>query len=519
MPVPPVPGWIRLWHLVHAALFVPLAATGWHLHWGTLELWGYARSVGVHELLGIAAAALVPLHLAALLRTRRLADYLPPRRGLVRAVRAELARYTTGIWRGERPGSGGADGARLNAVQRLLYAPLLLLVLPGLASTGLLLLARTFGLPIAAEPWPRALLAALHAGLALLATLVFLAHLYMASLAEPGRMRLRGAARLLLALALAALVPARAAGAAEPPVVERRLPPLPCVGCHSGTPGSRRVVVDPRSGARKDVTVELARIAEGVHGKLACPTCHRSGFERFPHRPPAERRFAACRDCHPRDQSADAPRADAAYDFPRLEREHATTAHAGAFRKVRGERDCEACHHPHYLRTSATLRLPAILRAEHDAPCRLCHADEARGPLADPLEPDPVRAHARIPHPARHLATVRCVDCHASGDRPIAHDLLAGKDARGCVACHRRASRLLAGLWRFVPDSAAIRGGFTNAGLLEDHHVPAATRPAGLDAAAAWALAALGLAIAGHLGLRLAARLRRTVRRARGPAG
>lgn len=491
---------------------MPLAATGWHLHWGTLELWGYARSVVVHELLGIAAAALVPLHLAALFLTRRCADYLPPRRGLARAVKAELASYTTGIWRGERPGSGGADGARLNAVQRSIYAPLLLLVLPGIAITGLVLLARPFGLPIAVEPWPRALLAATHAGLALLASPFLLVHLYMATLAERGRMRLwRTAGRLVL---LGLLISPAPVASADEPEPEQRLPTLPCLGCHSGTQTSRRIVFDPRSGTRKDVTVDLARKAEGVHSKLACPTCHSRGFDRFPHRPAAERRFPACRDCHPRSEPPEAARADAAYDFPRLEREHAATAHAGAFRKVRGERDCEACHHPHYMRTSASLALPSRLRAVHDAPCRACHDATASGPLADPLRPDPIAAHAAIPDATGHLRAARCIDCHASRDRPIAHDLLNGPAAEGCVDCHRRESALLAGLWRFVPDAGATRDGFTNARLLDEHHVPAVTRPAALDRAAPWAFAALGLAIGAHLILRLAARLRRSVRRA-----
>ena len=508
MLAPPVPAWIRHWHLVHAALFVPLAATGWHLHYGKVELWGWARSVRLHETLGLAAAALVAVHLGALLATGRARDYLPPRRGLGRDVLADLARYTHGVWRGERPGAGGADGARLNALQRLLYAPLLLLVLPAIALTGLLLLAPSLGLAIATEPWPRAVLAAAHAFSALLATLFLGLHLYMATLAEPGRMRLRSAGRLLGLAALATVLPLPAAATGERSV-ERRLPPLPCVGCHSGTPTSRRIVVDPHRGTRKDVTVELARMAQGVHGKLACPTCHDRGFERFPHRPAAERRFPACRDCHPRSEPVEAAARDAAYDFARIEREHAPTGHAAAFRKVRAARDCEGCHHPHYTVTSAALAAPARLRAVHDASCRACHAADAAGPLADPLEPDPVRAHARIPRAERHLAAVRCVDCHASRDRRLAHDLATGSAAEGCVDCHRRESALLSGLWRFVPDAGATRAGFSNAGLLDAHHVPAVTRPVALDRAAVWSSALLFLGIAGHAVLRLLACWRR----------
>lgn len=506
-----MPRWIRLWHLVHAVLFLPLFVTGWHLHYGALELWGYARSVRLHEALGLAAAGLVALHLAALGATRRCADYLPPRRDLGRAVAAELRRYTVGIWRSERPTAGGPDGARLNPVQRLLYAPLLFLVLPGLALTGLSLLGPSAGLELASRPWPRALVATAHAALALAASLFLLVHLYMASMAERGRMRLRPLRRAVpLGLLLAAL-PVLAA-AEEVAGSERRLPALPCFGCHSGTSTSRREVVDPRSGTRKDVTVELDRKAMGVHGSLACATCHSRGFDRFPHRPAAERRFPACRDCHPRREPPEAAARDAVHDFPRLEREHAGTAHATAFRKERGARDCEGCHHPHYMLASAALAAPARLRADHDAPCRLCHEAGAAGPLADPLRPDLAAAHAAVPYAERHLASVRCVDCHASRGRPAAHDLLSGEAAFGCVDCHRADSALLAGLWRFVPEARATRAGFPAAPLLDEHRVMGLHRPVLLDRLALGGIGILGLAIAAHAGLRLLARLRRSVR-------
>ncbi|MCS7266419.1 MAG: cytochrome b/b6 domain-containing protein [Geminicoccaceae bacterium] len=495
------PRWIRLWHLVHALLFVPLFLTGWHLHYGGIELWGYALSVRLHELLGIAAAALALSYPIALSLARRIGDYLPPRRGLARAVALEIAQYTAGIWRGGSPPAGGAEGARLNPVQRLLYFPLIVFVLPALSVTGLALFREeSFG--ILPAPLERALLAAAHALFALFATLFFLLHLYMATMADWRRI-----APLAIAAGVLALAPAP--GLAAEIVLDRSSPALQCVGCHSGTPGSRRIVSDARTGARKDVTVELARLQVGVHGRMACRECHSRGFDRFPHRVAAERRFPACRDCHPRTEPAAAAAVDAAYDFPRLEREHAGTAHAEAFRKLRGARDCEGCHHPHYMRASASLVLPARLKAEHDGPCLSCHRPEASGALSDPLRPDLVTAHAAVPRAARHLAAVRCADCHAGRDRPLAHDLLSGRAAEGCTDCHRLDSFLLRGLWRFIPAASEPRSGFANAGLLAEHHVTAATRFLWLDRATVGALGLLAFAILAHVGLRAAARLRR----------
>ncbi len=497
---------IRLWHTVHALLFLPLLITGWHLHYGQLDLWGYSLSLRLHELLGWPAAILAFAYPLFLFVSGRLRDYLPPVRGLARAVARELRRYTVGIWRGVPPTGGGSDGTRLNPVQRLLYLPIVVIVLPALAASGLLLLAPNIGLAVATQPQARAVLATVHALLALFATLFLLVHLYMATMTDWRRILPFARWRVVLALLLA--LAAATAQAAEI-ALDRSTPALQCVGCHSGTPGSRRIVHDPRAGKHKDVTVELARLQAGVHARLACRECHSRGFDRFPHRAPAERRFPACRECHPRSEPAAAAARDALYDFPRLEREHGLTAHAEVFRKLRGARDCEGCHHPHYMQTSATLILPARLRAEHDRPCLSCHGAEARGPLSDPLRPDPVAAHATLAYAARHLAAVRCIDCHASRDRTIAHDLLNRARAEGCTDCHRGDSFLLRGLWRFIPAAAETRGGFTNAGLLAEHYVLAATRPAWLDQLLVVALLLLGLLIAAHGALRLAAGLRR----------
>lgn len=499
--LPRAPFGIRLWHLAHALLFAPLLATGWHLHYGTVELWGYARSVRWHEALGLAAAALAFAAPLGMLATGRLHEYVPPRRGLARALANELARYTIGIWRGEPPAPGGPAGERLNPVQRLLYLPLLLGVLPGLAGTGLVLLAPSAGIAIATEPRARAAIATAHTVLALLATLFLLVHLYMATMAAWRR--------ILPGLAAAVILSCAVAAHAAEIALDRATPALQCVGCHSGTPGSRRIVTDARTGARKDVTVELARLQHGVHARMACRECHSRGFDRFPHRAPAERRFPACRDCHPRNQPADAAVRDAVHDFPRLEREHASTAHATAFRKLRGDRDCEACHHPHYMRASAVVKLPARLRADHDGPCRLCHAPEASGSLSDPVRPDLVLGHASVPHAARHLDAVRCIDCHASRFRTNPHDLLSGSAAEGCADCHAQNSALSSGLWRFVPDAALTRDGFANAGLLETLYVIAATRPIWLDRPIAWSLGLLAAAVGGHVALRALVRRKR----------
>ncbi len=446
----------------------------------------------LHETLGLVAAALALLHPTALLATGRWRDYRPPRHPW-RAVTQEIARTLQRAPDASTTAATPRRKPRLNPAQRLVYAPLVAIVLPGLAITGLLLLAPAVGVDVVSGPRTRATLATVHAALALVASLFSIVHLYMARFAEPGRM-LPWRRRLAVGLLAALVASATSSGVAE----ERRFPPLPCLGCHSGTPTSRRIVTDARTGAHKDVTVVLAQMAEGVHGRLACPTCHDRGFDRFPHRPPAERRFPACRDCHPRSTPAEGAAVDAAADWPGIEAEHATTAHAGAFRRVRGERDCEACHHPHVMRRSADLARPERLRADHDAPCLSCHGADAQGPLADPMRPDPLAVHAAVPHARAHLAAVRCVDCHASRGRAVAHDLLDGRRAAGCVDCHRDETVLVRRLYRFVTDEPQGLEGFTNRAIAFERYVPGATRWQPLDRAILGATALVLVGIAAH---------------------
>ncbi len=247
-------------------------------------------------------------------------------------------------------------------------------------------------------------------------------------------------------------------------------PEIRCEGCHAGGP---RIVTDPRTGARRDIGVDIAGLRKSEHGRLPCRTCHTGRFTIFPH--PRDRTTLACGDCHPREEGVGAV-ADAAYDFPRITEEFRRSAHTG----VEGFR-CESCHAPHTFRSLASLATTSAILGHQNGPCLACHRRQAGGPLADPARRGLLAEHAFLPRPDRHLAATRCIDCHREAGPPVSHLLPAtARTERICTPCHRRDSILRSGLYRHRPESGTLLG-FTNPPILEDTYVMGATRNLPLD--------------------------------------
>ncbi len=276
-------------------------------------------------------------------------------------------------------------------------------------------------------------------------------------------------------------------------------PDVPCLGCHGGRP---RPFIDPRTGARRDIGIDIRRRSISAHGALRCRECHVGAFVIFPH--PRDRRTRRCLDCHPRRGE----KVDAGYAFPGIAREFEASAHGRIDGFV-----CEDCHDPHGFRTTRALSSAASRLVAHNAPCRSCHRRDARGPKSDPAKAGLVALHADIPQAERHLARSRCVDCHdLAPERTVSHALpAAARTPRDCVSCHRRNGTTLHRFLRGI-DPPASDPGFTEPLLLRHAYVMAATRPRALDRLFLLGAGALIL-LAGAHGLQ---RLRR---RRRSPTG
>jgi hypothetical protein len=282
-----------------------------------------------------------------------------------------------------------------------------------------------------------------------------------------------------------------------------------CFGCHTG---NAKPFVHPRTGERKEILIDIGAQRAAAHGDLACQECHVKGFEIFPH---SGKTSLGCMECHPRE-GADA-KADATYDFPRIEREFESSAHFARHPEKFG---CEQCHHPHYFEATVDLGSPQAILDVHNAWCRTCHAENPEQPpdtiasgLADPAEPDLVAEHAMIPHAAIHLRKSRCVDCHSGPEQTVSHTLPARGEAGGCVWCHALDS-VHARLYRYV-GGVREASGFTNPAIMRASYVMGATRYVPLDVLAYLLVGGALLTVLAHAAMRVVRRLPATPGRQR----
>jgi hypothetical protein len=277
---------------------------------------------------------------------------------------------------------------------------------------------------------------------------------------------------------------------------------LQCFGCHAG---GARIYIHPRTGERKEISIDIVAQRAADHGKLACQECHVKGFEIFPH---SGKKILGCMECHPRKDAAALE--DESYDFPRIEKEFESTVH---FTQHREKFGCAQCHHPHYFKATAELGPPQAILGTHNDSCLTCHAEKPEQPpdtiaggLADPAVPDLLAEHAMIPHPALHLRKSRCVDCHSGPGHTVSHTLPARGEAGGCEWCHSLES-VHARLYRYVGEVREASG-FTNPAMMRDSYVMGATRYLPLDLFAYVVAGGSLLAVAAHAALRVIWRLR-----------
>lgn len=128
-------GFERFWHWSQAALILFLALTGFEIH-GSLSFFGFEPAVAYHS-----AAALILLVLVAFaifwhLTTGEWRQYVPTLENL----REQALFYASGIFRGAPHPTRKSAARKLNPLQRLVYLGLKVLVIPVVATTGVLYL-------------------------------------------------------------------------------------------------------------------------------------------------------------------------------------------------------------------------------------------------------------------------------------------------------------------------------------------------------------------------------------------
>jgi len=175
-----VPGSVRIWHWLTAALFLVLTLTGIDLHFADADsalIMDYGWANSLHDWTGLALSGIYVVFLVLALGTGYGRNYVPEWRGLWADMRHQAGAYLRG--KDRQPGAE----MRFNPLQRLSYLLIVFGVLPLLVITGLIFLyypglapGRFMGM---AGLWP---IAQGHYLLAILSTAFLVVHVYMALL-------------------------------------------------------------------------------------------------------------------------------------------------------------------------------------------------------------------------------------------------------------------------------------------------------------------------------------------------
>jgi thiosulfate reductase cytochrome b subunit len=126
-------GFERFWHWSQAALILFLALTGFEIH-GSLSFFGFEHAVAYHSVAAWALLVLVAFAVFWHLTTGEWRQYVPTAENL----REQVAYYVVGIFRRDPHPTRKSALRKLNPLQKLVYLGLKVLVLPVIATSGLL---------------------------------------------------------------------------------------------------------------------------------------------------------------------------------------------------------------------------------------------------------------------------------------------------------------------------------------------------------------------------------------------
>lgn len=178
-----LPLWLRLWHWANALLILILAITGYSLHFAdpTWSLPPFALAARIHDVVGVALAALYSFFVIANIVTGNGRHYVPKPPGVLRRCWVQTRYYGWGIFKGEPHPYPPTPEVNFNALQAIVYWGVMYLLMPVIIFTGLIFLFpqsapdRLFGVDGLAP------IALLHYVAASILCLFALAHIYLGS--------------------------------------------------------------------------------------------------------------------------------------------------------------------------------------------------------------------------------------------------------------------------------------------------------------------------------------------------
>lgn len=164
----------RFWHWLQAMLVLGLAYTGFAVHYPDLGLASFEGAVQLHRVLAWSYVILIAFAMFWHFASGQWKQFVPTSRMLPEMV----VYYVAGIFRGDHKPVHKTERQRLNPLQRLTYAGLLIMLIPVLVTTGFLYLYHN-ELVAWGFDWSLGLIAGIHTLGAFLMMAFLIAHLYL----------------------------------------------------------------------------------------------------------------------------------------------------------------------------------------------------------------------------------------------------------------------------------------------------------------------------------------------------
>lgn len=174
------PLWLRVWHGVHALLFLLLVVTGLSLHYAgePVAVFDFPLAVRAHNAVGVVYCGTWVAFMVLNVRTMNVVYYRPPR-PFARPLARQLHWYAIGMFRRRKRPYPHSRNRKFNPLQLATYLVVMYALHPALLVSGVFLLFPRLApeqVAGAGGVWPIALV---HLASAWLLSLFLVLHLYM----------------------------------------------------------------------------------------------------------------------------------------------------------------------------------------------------------------------------------------------------------------------------------------------------------------------------------------------------
>jgi thiosulfate reductase cytochrome b subunit len=138
------PKWIRLWHLINAAMFIILIITGLSMQYTDKEnaayVVGFAKAVKWHNFAALVLVFNYIIFVTGNLLTKNGIYYRIGRKNFISDLVKQFRYYSTGMFRGEKHPFPVTEQSKFNPLQKITYVLAMYLAFPLLIISGIGLL-------------------------------------------------------------------------------------------------------------------------------------------------------------------------------------------------------------------------------------------------------------------------------------------------------------------------------------------------------------------------------------------